>query len=162
MSELTVYKALIRSKWLMSIQVGSLRQTAFWWNSSERKVESSAPLVTSDGTLIRAFHLAFQILCVYDYKTKVWRKQAEVVLNHENMSVLNTGKRQAQHWQYKWLNLESGQAYDCSIVYAAVNTIIIKRNVLHNSRTDLPVMYVAKLQLCILYIWKRKIIMKMK
>jgi hypothetical protein len=37
-------------------------------------------------------HVAFQIPCVYDYITKLYRKQAEIILNNENGNVLNIGQ----------------------------------------------------------------------
>jgi hypothetical protein len=48
-------------------------------------------------TPTRALHLAFQIPYVYDYITKMRRKEAEVIQNHDNMNVRNTGKREAHH-----------------------------------------------------------------
>jgi hypothetical protein len=38
-------------------------------------------------TSVRDIHVAFQILYVYDYITKLCRQQAEVIQNHENENV---------------------------------------------------------------------------
>jgi hypothetical protein len=38
-------------------------------------------------TPVRDLHLAFKIPCVYNYITKLCRRQAEVILNHENPNV---------------------------------------------------------------------------
>jgi hypothetical protein len=51
---------------------------------------------------------------VYDYMTKLSRQQAEVIQNHENANVRNTGQGEAQHRKYKRLKLGGGQAYDRS------------------------------------------------
>jgi hypothetical protein len=38
-------------------------------------------------TPVRDLHLAFKIPYVYDYITELCRRQAEVILNHENPNV---------------------------------------------------------------------------
>jgi hypothetical protein len=38
-------------------------------------------------TPVHDFHLEFKISYVYDYITKLCRRQAEVILNHENPNV---------------------------------------------------------------------------
>jgi hypothetical protein len=51
---------------------------------------------------------------VYDYITKLWRQQAEVIQNHDNDNVRNIGQGEARHRKYKRLKLGGGQAYDRS------------------------------------------------
>jgi hypothetical protein len=51
---------------------------------------------------------------VYDYMTKLSRRQAGVILNHENANVCNIGQGEARHRKYKRLKLGGGQAYDRS------------------------------------------------
>jgi hypothetical protein len=51
---------------------------------------------------------------VYDYMTKLPRQQAEVIQNHENENVRNTGQGEARLRKYKRLKLGGGQAYDRS------------------------------------------------
>jgi hypothetical protein len=46
--------------------------------------------------------------------TKLSRKQAEVILNHENANVRNIGQGEARHRKYKRIKLGGGQAYDRS------------------------------------------------
>jgi hypothetical protein len=41
------------------------------------------------GTSIRDMHVAFQVPYVYDYITKLCRRQAETIHNHENITRLN-------------------------------------------------------------------------
>jgi hypothetical protein len=53
---------------------------------------------------------------VYDYITKLCRRQAEVILNNENPNVRATGQGKPGHRKYKRLKLGSGQAYDRSSV----------------------------------------------
>jgi hypothetical protein len=43
-------------------------------------------------TPVRDLHLAFKIPYVYDYITKLCRRQAEVILNHENPNVRAIGQ----------------------------------------------------------------------
>jgi hypothetical protein len=59
-------------------------------------------------------HKAFGIPYIYDYITKLSRQQAEVIQNHENVNVRNTGQGEARHKKYKRLKLGGGQAYDSS------------------------------------------------
>jgi hypothetical protein len=67
-------------------------------------------------TPVRDLHLAFKIPYVYDYITKLCRRQAEVTLNHKNPNVRAIGKGERRHRKYKRLKLGSGQAYDRSSV----------------------------------------------
>jgi hypothetical protein len=53
---------------------------------------------------------------VYDYITKLCRRQAEVILNHENPNVRAIGQGEARQRKYKRLKLGGGQAYDRSSV----------------------------------------------
>jgi hypothetical protein len=68
-------------------------------------------------TPVRDLHLAFRIPYVYDYTTKLCRRQAEGILNHENPNVRAIGQGEPRHRKYKRLKLGGGQAYDHSSVY---------------------------------------------
>jgi hypothetical protein len=63
-------------------------------------------------TLVRDLHLAFKIPYVYDYITKLCRRQAEVILDHENPNVGAIGQVEARHRKHKRLKLGGGQVYD--------------------------------------------------
>jgi hypothetical protein len=65
-------------------------------------------------TPVRDLLLAFKIPYVYDYITKLCRRQAEVVLNHENPNVRAIGQGEARHRKHKRLKLGGGQVYDHS------------------------------------------------
>jgi hypothetical protein len=65
-------------------------------------------------TPVRDMHTAFNLPYVYDYITKLCRKQAEVIRNHENEHVCSIGQGEARHRKYKRLKLGGGQAYDRS------------------------------------------------
>jgi hypothetical protein len=56
-------------------------------------------------TPIRELRMAFKILYVYDYITKLCRQQVEVIQNHANENVRNIGQGEAGHRKYKWLKL---------------------------------------------------------
>jgi hypothetical protein len=64
-------------------------------------------------TSVHKLHVAFQVLYIYDYITKLCRQQADVIQNHENSSVCDIRKGKAQHRKYKRLKLGGGQACDC-------------------------------------------------
>jgi hypothetical protein len=53
---------------------------------------------------------------MYDYITKLCRRQAKVILNHENPNVRAIGHGEARHRKHKRLKLGGGQAYDGSSV----------------------------------------------
>jgi hypothetical protein len=58
--------------------------------------------------------MAFKLLYVYDYITKLCRKQAEVIQNHENANICNIEEDEPRHMKYNRLKLGGGQAYDRS------------------------------------------------
>jgi hypothetical protein len=72
----------------------------------------SSPVVNQKSDL----HLVFKIPYLYDYIIKLCRRQAGVILNHENPNVCATGQGEARHRKYKRLKLGGGQTYDCSSV----------------------------------------------
>jgi hypothetical protein len=67
-------------------------------------------------TLVCDMHVAFQIPYVYDYITKLCRRQAEIIHNHENENVCNIGQCETPHRKHKRLKLGCGHLYDCSSV----------------------------------------------
>jgi hypothetical protein len=67
-------------------------------------------------TPVRDLHLAFKISYVYHYITKLCRRQAEVILNHEKPNVLAIGQGEARHRKHKSLKLGGGQVYGRSSV----------------------------------------------
>jgi hypothetical protein len=56
-------------------------------------------------TQVRDLHMAFKIPYVYDYITKLCRQQAEVIQNHDNENVRNTGQGEARHRSIRGSNL---------------------------------------------------------
>jgi hypothetical protein len=58
--------------------------------------------------------MAFKISYVYDYITKLCRKQAEVILNYRNPVLRGIGPGQAMQKKYKRLKLGKGEAYNSS------------------------------------------------
>jgi hypothetical protein len=65
-------------------------------------------------TPVSELHKALSIPYIYDNKTKLYRPQAEVIQNHENVNVRNIGQGEARHRKYKRLKLGGGQACDRS------------------------------------------------
>jgi hypothetical protein len=65
-------------------------------------------------TLVRDLHTAFNLAYVYNYITKLCRRQAEVIQNHENENVRGIGQGEATHRKYEKLKLGGGQVYDRS------------------------------------------------
>jgi hypothetical protein len=61
-------------------------------------------------------HVAFQIPYVYDYITKLCRRQAEIIHTHENENVRNIGQSEIPHRKYKRFKFGGGHLYDRSAV----------------------------------------------
>jgi hypothetical protein len=72
-------------------------------------------------TSIRDMHVAFLVSYVYDYVTKLCRRQAEIIHNHENENVRNIGQGETPYRKYKRLKPGGGHVYgrDChgSVTY---------------------------------------------
>jgi hypothetical protein len=58
--------------------------------------------------------MAFKIPYVYDYVTKLYRLQAQVILKFVNPNVRDTGQGEAMHGKYKQLKLGGCQHYERS------------------------------------------------
>jgi hypothetical protein len=56
----------------------------------------------------------FKLPYLYDHITKLCKQQVEVILNHENANVRNTGQGEARHRKYNRLKLGGDQAYNRS------------------------------------------------
>jgi hypothetical protein len=52
---------------------------------------------------VRDMHVTFQVPYVYDYMTKLCRRQAEIIHNHENENVRNIGQGETPHRKYNRL-----------------------------------------------------------
>jgi hypothetical protein len=65
-------------------------------------------------TPVHDLHTVFNLLYVYDYITKLYSQQAEVIQKHENEHVCSIGQDKARPRKYKRLKLGGGQAYDRS------------------------------------------------
>jgi hypothetical protein len=61
-------------------------------------------------------HVAFQIPYVYNYITKLYRRQAEIIHNHENENIRNIGQGDSPHRKHKRLKLGGSHLYDRSSV----------------------------------------------
>jgi hypothetical protein len=59
-------------------------------------------------------HVAFQIIYIYDCITKLCRQQAEVIQNHDNENVRNTGQGETRRRKYRKLKLGGDHVYDRS------------------------------------------------
>jgi hypothetical protein len=66
--------------------------------------------------MVRDMHVAFQIPYVYHYITKLCRKQAEIIHNHEKENVRNIGQGEIPHRKHKRLKLGGGHLYGRSSV----------------------------------------------
>jgi hypothetical protein len=65
-------------------------------------------------TPVRELHVAFKILCVYDYITKFCSTLAEVILNHVNPNIRGIGQGETRNGKHKRLKFDSSQPYDHS------------------------------------------------
>jgi hypothetical protein len=89
--------------------------------------------MTGKGTSLYIFFQKFYYM--YDYITKLCRRQAEVIENHLNPNVWATGQVEAMHRKHKQLKLGTGQAYDHSGVLTAILERInkLRHNLLHKT-----------------------------
>jgi hypothetical protein len=67
-------------------------------------------------TSVRDMHVAFQVRYVYDYITRLCRRQAEIIHNHENENVRNIGQGETPYRKYKRLKFGGAHVYDRSSV----------------------------------------------
>jgi hypothetical protein len=58
-------------------------------------------------------HKAFHMPYVYDYITKSYRQEAEVIQNYENENDHYIGQGEARHRKYMRLKLGGGHVFDC-------------------------------------------------
>jgi hypothetical protein len=56
-------------------------------------------------------HVAFHVPYIYDYITKLCRRRAETIHNHENENVCNIGQGETPHRKYKRLKPGGGNLY---------------------------------------------------
>jgi hypothetical protein len=63
---------------------------------------------------VHDLHTAFNLPYVYNYITKLFRRQAEVTQNLENEHIRCVGQGEPKHGKHKRLELGGGQAYDRS------------------------------------------------
>jgi hypothetical protein len=63
-------------------------------------------------TPTRTLHRSLQIAYVYDYLTKICRKQEEVIQNHDNANVRIIGRKEGQRRKHKRLKFCGGQAHE--------------------------------------------------
>jgi hypothetical protein len=75
--------------------------------------------------------VAFKVLYVYDYITKLCKTQAELILNRANPNVCGIGQGEARHMKNKRLKLGGGQAYDRSADYLQFRSNSIRHNLLN-------------------------------
>jgi hypothetical protein len=57
-------------------------------------------------------HLAFQDPSVYYYVTKFFRRQTEIIHNHENVNERNVRQGETPHRKYKLLKLGGSHVHD--------------------------------------------------
>jgi hypothetical protein len=67
-------------------------------------------------TPVRELHVAFQVPYVYDYITRLCRRQAEYIHNHENENVRKIGLGETPYRKYKSLKFGGGHVYGRSSV----------------------------------------------
>jgi len=116
-TKMTLYKALIRSK--MTYACPGWEPAADTHLKKLQRLQIKVLRVTGGlprGTPARYMHAEFQIPYVDDFITKMCRKQAEIIQNHDNENVRSLGNSEAQHRKHKRPKLGGGQACDRSEV----------------------------------------------
>jgi hypothetical protein len=119
--KLTLHKALIRSvlayacpAWQLAADIYLLKLQCI--QNKVLRITGNFPRCTP----FRDLHTASDLPYVYDYVTKLCRKQAKVIQNHENEYVRSIGQGEARHRKYKRLKLGGGQAFNHSSDLGAV------------------------------------------
>jgi hypothetical protein len=69
---------------------------------------------------VRGLHTAFTLPYVYEYVRTLCRKLDEVIQNHENKHICNTGKREDRHRICNRLERDGWEAYERSRHYSPV------------------------------------------
>jgi hypothetical protein len=88
-------------------------------------------------TPVRDLHLAFKIPYVYDYITNVCRKEAEVILNHENPNVRAIAQGEARH-RKKLAVVRPTTILVCNCRFGELNKL--RHRLLHSpALTEIPV-----------------------
>jgi hypothetical protein len=59
--------------------------------------------------------VAFKILYVYDFSTKLCGRKVDVTRNHENENFCDTGRGETQHRKFKKVKLGGRQATQISL-----------------------------------------------
>jgi hypothetical protein len=113
--KLTLYKALIRS--VVTYAGHAWELAADTYLLKLQRLQNKVLRATGNFprcTPFRDLHTAFNLPYIYDYISKLCRKQTEVIQNYENEHVRGIGQDKARHRKYKRLKLGGGQAYDRS------------------------------------------------
>jgi hypothetical protein len=109
--KLTLHKALIRT--VITYACAAWELAADTYLLKLQRLQNKV-LRTIGNFPVRDMHTAFNLPYVYDYISKLCRKQAEAIRNNENEHVRDIEQGEARHRKYKRLKLGGGQAYDRS------------------------------------------------
>jgi hypothetical protein len=110
--KLTFHKALLRAVMVYACPAWEL--AADIYHLKLQHLQNKSMSTTGNFprcTPVRDLHTAFNHLYVYDYITKLCRKQTEVIENHENEHVRGTGRGETRCRQYMGIEIGGGQSY---------------------------------------------------
>jgi hypothetical protein len=113
--KLTLHKALIRS--VMTYACTAWEIVADTYLLKLQRLQNKVLRTTGKFprcTPVCDLHTTFNPTYVYDYATKFWRQQVEVIQNLENEHIRGIGQGETRHRKYKRLKLGGGQACDSS------------------------------------------------
>jgi hypothetical protein len=113
--KLTLHKAMIRA--IMTYACPAWKLAADTYLLKLQRMQNEVLYTIGNFprcTPARDLHTSFNLPYVYDYITKLYRQQAEVIQNHENGHVPGIGQGEIRHRKYKRHKLGGGQAYDLS------------------------------------------------
>ena len=115
--KLTLYKALIRSVITYACPVWEFAADTHLLKLQRLQNRVLRTIANYPRrTPIHDLHKVFKIPYIYDFITKLCRKQAAVIQHHDNENIRNIGQGETQHRKYKRLTLGGGQAYDRSSI----------------------------------------------
>jgi hypothetical protein len=112
---LTLNEALIRS--VMTYACPSWEFAADTYLVKLQRLQNK--ILCTIGNFLRCtpicdLHTDFNLPYVYEYKTKLWSKKAEVIENHENEHIRSIGQGEVRHRKYERFKHVGCQAYDIS------------------------------------------------
>jgi hypothetical protein len=110
--KITLHKTLIRS--VMTYACPAWELAADTYLLKLQRLQNQVPRTIGNFPRRKPasdMHTAFNLPYVYDYITELFRRQAEVIQNHENQHIRGIGQGESRHRKYKRLSCRCNIRY---------------------------------------------------